>query len=189
MELVKRMVVRVISSLGLLSLSTPGLVLSLPMILAWRVQESWQFKKKGGMEMNYDEVAMYKQLYLFTLLPILNTLYSLVVAYYLGYRYGILSFMLFYPFLWLTTRWFEDGMASLRALRSLYKCFTMSTAQFQDIVEKRKAAAQMVELLGAKHNVKVPVNVYDSGSFFSLLGRRRKDWNETLRPYEIPVGQ
>lgn len=187
LDIIRRIIIRLLSVSALLSIALPGTLLSAPMIIAWRIQEEIQFKKTGGLEKNYDEVAMYKLLYQFTFLPILNVIYTLLVGYYYGFKAGSAFFVCFLPFLWLTVRWFEDGMSSLRALRSLAKYFTHSK-QIDQLREKRAVLASMVSSAAAAFGVESPKAVYDSGSFFSLLGRRHKHWNESLRPFELEIG-
>ena len=101
-------------------------------------------------------------------------------------------------------RWLEDAMASFRAFVSLLRLLFAGGTTLAKLGETRKALHQRVMELsmksmllpenpedhfnssGGKHKGRVGSTTWESSTrYFSLRRRRKRDWNETLRLYDV----
>jgi glycerol-3-phosphate O-acyltransferase/dihydroxyacetone phosphate acyltransferase len=108
--------------------------------------------------------------------------------------------------MWMTLRWFEDGVSALRALISLFRLLTLPKDKLNETRRwrarlERGVNRMAVRRLGLPAD---PVKAFSvkgdsvdwkkekgwvSGSwgrgigYFSITRRRKRDWNETLRWY------
>mmetsp|Transcript_63121 Transcript_63121/g.137244 ORF Transcript_63121/g.137244 Transcript_63121/m.137244 type:complete len:186 (-) Transcript_63121:65-622(-) len=171
----------------LFGLATPGLLLSIPIILAWRIVE--RRKRARGVVDNMDEVAMVKMILVSLPGPLLATFYSILATWFYGFKYGVVSAIGLPPLIWSTVRWFEDGVSSLRSLLTLTRLFAAPPVTLHRLTQARHTLESQVAAYAAQHHIvcrAAPTAVL--GRFLNPWKRRMKDWNETMRLYDVPIG-
>ncbi|KAJ7924990.1 hypothetical protein B0H13DRAFT_2229900 [Mycena leptocephala] len=160
-----RMLVRLAWSLCLFSISMPGLLLWLP---------------TGPIFDTWDEIAQYKLIY------------------------GLISGLcVWFTLMWMTLRWLEDAVSAFRAFTSLVRLLLVGKPTLRSMHVRRedlhtRVMRLAVQTLGlpedpeayfVRHGGKEKGRVrgrWESGSrYFSIKRRRKRDWNETLRLYDI----
>ena len=101
-------------------------------------------------------------------------------------------------------RWLEDAIAAFRAFVSLLRLFFAGSTTLAKLGETRKDLHERVRELsmksmqlpqnpedhfsssGGKHKGRVGSTTWESSTrYFSLRRRRKRDWNETLRLYDV----
>jgi len=106
--------------------------------------------------------------------------------------------------MWMTLRWLEDAIAAFRAFVSLFRLLCAGNATLTKLGETRKDLHRRVKELsmksmqlpenpedhfsssGGKHKGRVGSTMWESSTrYFSLRRRRKRDWNETLRLYDV----
>lgn len=182
--------------LFLFTISLPGLVLWAP-IYATTSYAVWRFRMSGPIWDTFDEIAQYKMIY---------GLASAVVVY----AFSLLVTGPFAPFtavivptvMWLTLRWWEDTVSAARALNALMRLFLLGRHELRRSKTWREKlhlrVTELAEELGlpsdpelyfANRGGKEKGRVrgrWESGSrYFSLKRRRKRDWNEALRWYDV----
>lgn len=105
--------------------------------------------------------------------------------------------------MWMTLRWFEDAVSAFRAFTSLTRLLLVGKPALRSMhVRREELHARIMRLavqtlglpeepetyfadLGGKEKGRVRGR-WESGSrYFSIKRRRKRDWNETLRLYEL----
>lgn len=106
------------------------------------------------------------------------------------------------------SRWLEDAIAAFRAFVSLLRLLFAGGATLAKLGETRKDLHGRVGELsmksmqlpqnpedyfsasGGKHKGRVGSTTWESSTkYFSLRRRRKRDWNETLRLYDVDFPQ
>lgn len=101
-------------------------------------------------------------------------------------------------------RWLEDAIAAFRAFASLLRLLFAGSARLAELGQTRNALHERVmglsmksmqlpenpedhfSLSGGKHKGRVGSTAWESSTkYFSLRRRRKRDWNETLRLYDV----
>jgi hypothetical protein len=101
-------------------------------------------------------------------------------------------------------RWLEDAIAAFRAFVSLFRLLLAGSTTLAKLGETRKGLHERVRELsmksmqlpgnpedhfsssGGKHKGRVGSTTWESSTkYFSLRRRRKRDWNETLRLYDV----
>jgi len=101
-------------------------------------------------------------------------------------------------------RWLEDAIAAFRAFISLLRLLFAGSTPLAKLSETRKGLHERVRELsmrsmqlprdpedhfsssGGKHKGRVGSATWESSAkYFSLRRRRKRDWNETLRLYDV----
>lgn len=101
-------------------------------------------------------------------------------------------------------RWLEDAIAAFRAFASLFRLLSAGSTTLAKLGEIRKDLHERVRELsmksmqlpqnpedhfsssGGKHKGRVGSTTWESSTrYFSLRRRRKRDWNETLRLYDV----
>ncbi|KAF9784425.1 hypothetical protein BJ322DRAFT_847987 [Thelephora terrestris] len=193
-----RMTIRLTWSLFLLSISVPGLLLWFPVLLttAYSVRN---FKKTGPIWDTWDEIAQYKLIY--GLMSGLCVWFGATVA---TLPLAGVTFFAIPLLMWMTLRWIEDAIAAFRAFFSLLRLLFAGSKTLAMLGETRKDLHERVKELsmksmqlpenpegyfsssGGKHKGRVGSTVWESSTkYFSLRRRRKRDWNETLRLYDV----
>ncbi|KAI8450998.1 hypothetical protein BY996DRAFT_4586619 [Phakopsora pachyrhizi] len=198
--IIKRLIFRSLGALILVSVCVPGLVLWTPTFVVTKYFANKQ-KLKGPAWDTYDEVTQTKILWglvtgsLTYLLILLITFPILPIT------------LVFVPLLmWLTLRWLEDLVSSLRAARSLYRMLMLGKVELNELRERRKLLSKAVlkvaveqcglprrsqELLLLTEEGEIEilnkdfVNRFSRSGYFSLRRRRKKDYNEVLRLWDV----
>ncbi|CAH7675205.1 hypothetical protein PPACK8108_LOCUS10181 [Phakopsora pachyrhizi] len=136
--IIKRLIFRSLGALILVSVCVPGLVLWTPTFVVTKYFANKQ-KLKGPAWDTYDEVTQTKILWglvtgsLTYLLILLITFPILPIT------------LVFVPLLmWLTLRWLEDLVSSLRAARSLYRMLMLGKVELNELRERRKLLSKAV---------------------------------------------
>lgn len=102
------------------------------------------------------------------------------------------------------SRWLEDAIAAFRAFVSLLRLLVAGSTTLAQLGETRKDLHERIKELavtslqlpqnpedhfsssGGKHKGRVGSTVWESSTnYFSLRRRRKRDWNETLRLYDV----
>ncbi|KAG8830191.1 NADH:ubiquinone oxidoreductase [Serendipita sp. 399] len=191
-----RILIRVVWMFFLLTISIPGLLLWLPIYLTTSYAV-WRFKMSGPIWDTFDEIAQYKMVYG---LAAGVTVYGLCLL--VTWPVTAITFWAVPLLMWLTLRWWEDAISAARALNALLRLFLLGrhelgrTKVWRDRLHKRvMELAQQLELpedpeayfsrRGGKEKGRVRGS-WESGSrYFSLKRRRKRDWNEALRWYDV----
>ena len=101
-------------------------------------------------------------------------------------------------------RWLEDAVAAFRAFVSLFRLLMTGSTTLAELGKTRKGLRERVWELsmksmqlpenpedhfsssGGKHKGRVGSTTWESSTkYFSLRRRRKRDWNETLRLYDV----
>ncbi|KAJ7188056.1 hypothetical protein C8R46DRAFT_979007 [Mycena filopes] len=195
--ILSRMIVRLTWSLCLFSISIPGLLLWLP-IFATTFYAVHNFKKTGPIFDTWDEIAQYKLIY-----GLISGLCVWFGSSLLTFPFSGLTFFLVPALMWMTLRWLEDAIAAFRAFTALARLLRVGKPTLRSMHVRRedlhaRVMRLAVDTLGlpddpeayfAGHGGKEKGRVrgrWESGSrYFSIKRRRKRDWNETLRLYDI----
>ncbi|KAJ6594158.1 hypothetical protein B0H19DRAFT_1094154 [Mycena capillaripes] len=192
-----RMIVRLTWSLCLFSISIPGLLLWLPVFLT-TFYAVHNFKKTGPIFDTWDEIAQYKLIY-----GLISGLCVWFGSALITFPFSGVTFFLVPALMWMTLRWFEDAVSAFRAFTSLGRLLLVGKPTLRSIHVRReelhtRVMQLAVQTLGlpeepeayfVRHGGKEKGRVrgrWESGSrYFSIKRRRKRDWNETLRLYDI----
>lgn len=185
----KRLFVRLFGAAFLFVVSLPGLALWMPIFFISKLQSEKQ-KKTGPVFDTYDEVAQTKLVY---------GLISFLGVYFMALVFSAL----FLPItaigipvlMWLTLRWLEDFTSSLRAALALFRLLHLGKGQLLLLREMREGLRERVEAVAVrdmglprdsdKYLLDRPKWRGLHAGFFSLQRRRKKDWNEVLRLWDM----
>ncbi|KAJ6499123.1 hypothetical protein C8R45DRAFT_981196 [Mycena sanguinolenta] len=195
--IVWRMIVRLTWSLCLFTLSLPGLLLWVP-IFVTTFYAVHNFKKTGPIFDTWDEIAQYKLIY-----GLISGLCVWFGSAALTFPFSGLTFFVVPALMWMTLRWLEDAVSAFRAFTSLLRLLLVGKPTLRSMHARREELhARVMQLavqtlglaeepeayfasLGGKEKGRVRSH-WESGSrYFSLKRRRKRDWNETLRLYDI----
>ncbi|KAF8210471.1 hypothetical protein K438DRAFT_1916849 [Mycena galopus ATCC 62051] len=192
-----RMIVRLTWSLCLFFISLPGLLLWVPIFLT-TFYAVHNFKKTGPIFDTWDEIAQYKLIY-----GLISGLCVWFGSATLMFPFSALGFLLVPALMWMTLRWFEDAVSAFRAFTSLMRLLLVGKPTLRSMHARREDLHTRVQNLAvqtlglpeepeayfARHGGKEKGRVrgpWESGSrYFSIKRRRKRDWNETLRLYDI----
>ncbi|KAJ7268813.1 hypothetical protein B0H12DRAFT_1096796 [Mycena haematopus] len=192
-----RMIVRLTWSLCLFAISFPGLLLWVPIFIT-TFYAVHNFKKTGPIFDTWDEIAQYKLIY-----GLISGLCVWFGSAALTFPFSALTFFVVPALMWMTLRWLEDAVSAFRAFTSLMRLLLVGkpTLRNMHVLREELHARVMrlaVQTLGlpeepeayfARHGGKEKGRVrghWESGSrYFSIKRRRKRDWNETLRLYDI----
>jgi len=195
--ILSRMILRLTWSLCLFSISFPGLMLWVPVFLT-TFYAVHNFTKAGPIFDTWDEIAQYKLIY--GLISGLCVWFGASIA---TYPFTLVTFLLVPALMWMTLRWFEDAVSAFRAFTALLRLLLVGRPRLQQMYKLREDLhARVLQLatqtLGlpddpeayfARHGGKEKGRVrgsWESGSrYFSIKRRRKRDWNETLRLYDV----
>lgn len=186
-----RLIIRVLHTLILSILALPGLLFWTPIfIIAGR--KAYQTARSGPVIDVYDEVAITKLLYGLTSGLAVYFL-SLGISWYTSH--GVLFVSLGVPLLmWFTLRWIEDILSAARSARSIARMIALGGERMEELRELRDGLYErVVEVatgrLGLPRNAEELVG-HRGGlrrrlGYFSVKRRKKKDWNEVLRLYDV----
>ncbi|SCZ97878.1 BZ3500_MvSof-1268-A1-R1_Chr3-3g06429 [Microbotryum saponariae] len=188
--LVKRLLVRFLGATALFVMCLPGLVFWTP-IFVIATKASRKFKKAGPVFDTYDEVAQTKLVY-GLIVGVIEWLSVCLLTLPLSW----LTLFIFPTLLWLTLRWLEDLTSSLRASIALFRLLLIGKRQLRVLRDMRESLRIRVENLAVK-DCGLPRDaekyierqrgwrLASSLGFFSLRRRRKKDWNESLKLFDV----
>ncbi|KAF7315454.1 PlsC domain-containing protein [Mycena indigotica] len=197
LTIIGRMILRITWAICLFSLSLPGLVLWAPVFITI-VYAVHNFKKTGPIFDTFDEIAQYKLVY--GLVSGLCVWFGATAA---TFPFSVVTFMLVPALMWMTLRWFEDAVSALRAFMALGRLLLVGPTTLRKMYWKRDALYDRVmklaidtlalpnnpEVYFIRHGGREKGRVrgrWESGSrYFSIKRRRKRDWNESLRLYDI----
>ena len=183
------MFLRILQLIIIVPVSVLGLILWSPIFYVCKRQEA-SVMKRTKKPTHVDEVAQYKLLTGFIGLPLTVVCISCVVVWMFSLAWLAILWVL--PtttlFMWLSVRFIEDTIASLRSLRSLYTLFCIPNESHSSLNLTVKALFTRLEarakLCG---NITPPEPPVKRGWWFEVISkfdprrRRKKDWNECLR--------
>lgn len=107
------------------------------------------------------------------------------------------------PFLiWIAVRSFEDAVASLRSFVTLFRMLKLTRVQENQIIDLRNKVKRLISKMVGIYNIQYNFNILnpkydvytDTTTWYNWLhrkisGRQKKDWNETLRLYDVPTDE
>jgi len=195
--ILSRLLVRFTWSLCLFSISLPGLLLWLPVFVT-TFYAVHNFKKTGPIFDTWDEIAQYKLIY-----GLISGVCVWMIGVALTWPFALATVFLIPALMWITLRWFEDAVAAFRAFVVLFRLLRVGKLKLKKMLDVRSDLHSRVMNLGIAE-LNLPENPeshfsqvggrekgrvrgrLDSGArYFSMKRRRKKDWNETLRLYEV----
>lgn len=180
---------RLIICLMVFTAALPGLLVWSPIWYLIKKKEKELLKKGAGWA---DSIAENKMKLAFFFLVILGlTCVSFAPLYLLPILYG---------YLWLMLRLYEEGVASGRSIFGIHRLMTISQEKLNTIIETREetrkcllntvkffplnAAGRIKKYCNDDVNIDETLRAFPKRKWpgnFSLLRRRKKDWNEILR--------
>ncbi|KAH9820974.1 hypothetical protein DFH28DRAFT_1050580 [Melampsora americana] len=191
----KRLVVRLIGAGVLTSICFPGILLWFPAFFtAWFFAE--RQKRTGPAWDTYDEVTQTKLLY--GLASGLITYFTVVLFTFPIFPITAVGVPLL---MWFTLRWLEDLVATLRAARSLSRMLMLGQNELNSLRNQRRKLIEPVRKI-AIEKCRLPIEsekvlldeqnelVIKNGKvsrlgYFSIRRRRKKDYNEVLRLWDV----
>ena len=192
-----RICLRAAWSLILLTISLPGLLLWLPVFITTFIAVH-QFKRTGPVWDTYDEIAQYKLTY-----GLISGLCIWFFSMLVTLPFALLTAVLVPAAMWMSLRWMEDAVAAFRALASLTRLLWIGKPALQQMREKREDLHRRVMELavgtlglpdepetyfaesGGREKGRVRGRWASKAKYFSVRRRRKRDWNETLRLYDV----
>ncbi|CAG8438379.1 10135_t:CDS:10 [Dentiscutata heterogama] len=185
LELIGRIFIRVIWASILATISSVGIILWLPIFTCVKYKE-YQIRKLPK-EDNYDEITQYKLLIATILIVPIYT-----IAVFLTLPFAFITSWLIPLLMWLTIRWTEDLFQAARSSLSLTKLLLLPKEEYDHIKSIRenirvKVQNLAVNELGLPENPEVLVNKSRPRGmgYFSIRKRRKKDYNEVLRLWDV----
>ncbi|KAF4621074.1 hypothetical protein D9613_000385 [Agrocybe pediades] len=191
-----RLFIRLLWALCLFTISSPGLLLWLP-VFSTSFYAVHNFKKTGPIFDTYDEIAQYKLIY-----GLMSGICVWITAVAFTWPIAIVTTFLVPAFMWMTLRWFEDAVSAFRAFTALTRLLLVGKPKLKEMHEARKDlharvlnfAVTVLGLpedpevyflqAGGKEKGRVRGNWESKARYFSIKRRRKRDWNETLRLYD-----
>ena len=157
-----------------------------------------KFKRTGPVWDTWDEIAQYKLVY-----GLMSGLCVWGLAVLLTLPIAPISFFVVPLFMWMSLRWFEDAVSAFRAFASLVRLLWIGPKRITALREIREDLhGEIMELAvdtlglpsdpesyfvqaGTKEKGRVRGRWASSAKYFSVRRRRKRDWNETLRLYDM----
>jgi glycerol-3-phosphate O-acyltransferase / dihydroxyacetone phosphate acyltransferase len=183
--------IRTLHTLLLSIIAIPGLIFWTPIFIVAR-RKAYLTAHSGPKVDVYDEVAQTKLLY---------GLGSGLIVYILtlGWSWyssrGILFTSVGVPLLmWFTLRWIEDILSAARSARSIFRMIVVGRKRLAELYDVREGLyGRVVEVatgqLGLPRNAEELVSTTGGMrrrlGYFSVKRRKKKDWNEVLRLYDV----
>jgi len=183
--------VRCFHTILLALLALPGLIFWTPIFIVAR-RQAYYTAHSGPIADVYDEVAQTKLLW---------GLGSGLVVYFitLGWSWyssrGVLFTSIGVPLLmWFTLRWIEDLLSAARSARSIFRMLVVGKTRLEELrIVREGLFVRVIEVatgrLGLPRNaeelVKTQKGLRKRLGYFSVRRRKKKDWNETLRLYDV----
>ena len=186
----KRLVIRVAGAAFLFGISIPGLLLWTPAFIATR-RATAKLKRSGPVFDTYDEVAQTKLVW-----GLGTSLAALALANLACLPVALVTLPLFPALMWLSLRWLEDCTSSVRAALALFRLLHMGKRQLLLLREMREGLRARVETVAVREaGLPADAGALEEQSkgwkvgrvvgFFSLQRRRKKDWNEVMRLWDV----
>ncbi|EMD37618.1 hypothetical protein CERSUDRAFT_114270 [Gelatoporia subvermispora B] len=187
--------------LFLLFISVPGLLLWLPVFVTTFIAVH-QFKRTGPIWDTWDEIAQYKLIY-----GLISGLCVWFGATLLTFPIAPITAVLVPVIMWMALRWLEDAIAASRAAAIHLRLLLAGPTRLRALQAQRcglhaRVMDLAVNVLGLapdpeahfatsggpdKGRVKgrVKGRWASKTKYFSVRRRRKRDWNETLRLYDM----
>jgi len=192
-----RLLVRSLHTLLLGIIALPGLIFWIPIfVVAGR--QGRRTATSGPLVDVYDEVAQTKLLY---------GLGSGLVVYFMSlgwsYTFSVHKYWMLFTsigvplIMWFTLRWIEDMLSAARSARSIFRMLVIGRAKLEELRVLREDLLERVmevavKRLGLPRDAEELVASGKGGGlmrrrlgYFSVRRRRKKDWNEVLRTYDV----
>ncbi|ESK96626.1 acyltransferase domain protein [Moniliophthora roreri MCA 2997] len=190
-----RMGIRLIWALCLLSLSMPGLLLSLP-VYTTTFYAVHNFKKTGPIFDTWDEIAQYKLIY-----GLISGIIVWLLGVLLTLPFAMITSILIPALMWMSLRWVEDAVSSVRSFMALARLLRVGKPALKEMYERRQDLHGRVLDLAISIDLPADPEAYfveaggrekgrarglweSKAKYFSIRRRRKRDWNETLRLYD-----
>ncbi|OCH84678.1 hypothetical protein OBBRIDRAFT_785863 [Obba rivulosa] len=194
--IIYRLLVRLAWAVFLLSISIPGLLLWLPVFVTTFIAVH-QFKRTGPVWDTWDEIAQYKLIY-----GLISGLCVWLGSVILTFPVAPLTAVVVPATMWISLRWLEDAISASRAVASLTRLLIVGQGHLRALQAQRSDLHARVTELADILGLPVDPERYfaesrgvDKGrvkgrwasktKYFSVRRRRKRDWNETLRLYDM----
>ncbi|CAG8436162.1 9489_t:CDS:2 [Diversispora eburnea] len=185
LNLTGRIFFRIIGTIILATLAFPGWILWAPVFIAGKYKE-YQIRKLP-LEDNFDEITQYKIIIaLIFLIPIY------IFFLFMTFPFIMVTSWLMPLIMWLTIRWTEDFFQAFRSCLSLTKLLFLPEEEYDKIKSVREDIRKRVQIL-AVNELGLPDNPEKlitksrprGMGYFSIKRRRKKDYNEVLRLWDV----
>ncbi|KAH9951520.1 hypothetical protein B0H21DRAFT_842014 [Amylocystis lapponica] len=194
--MVFRIVVRLSWTIFLVTISLPGLLLWLPVLITTVIAVS-RFKRTGPIWDTWDEIAQYKLIY-----GLISGVCVWVTAILLSLPVAPLTAVVVPVGMWMSLRWTEDAVSAFRAVAALSRLLLIGRPRLDALLALRASLhARVMELavqtlglqadpeqyfaeIGGRQKGRVQGRWESKAKYFSVRRRRKRDWNETLRLYD-----
>ncbi len=195
--IVYRMILRFYWASFLFFISLGGLALWLPVAVT-TFYAVHNFKKTGPVWDTWDEIAQYKLIY-----GLISGLCVYVAAIVVTFPIFPVTSVVVPVAMWMSLRWFEDAVSAARALFALGRLLCVNPDTLSRLRATRSDLHHRVVHLavdglglpsdperhflvsGEKDKGRVVGRWAKETNYFSVRRRRKRDWNETLRLYEL----
>lgn len=197
--MVYRIVIRIAWLSFLVFISLPGLTLWAPVFITTTLAVR-RYKQTGPIWDTFDEIAQYKMVY-----GLAAGLAVWLCAVLATWPLAPLTALGVPAVMWLALRWLEDAVAAGRALVALVRLFALGGTELARVRAWRELLHARVMALARdvglpqdperyfrerggrqKGRVRAGTWGWESGArYFSLKRRRKRDWNEALRWYDV----
>ncbi|KAI5117785.1 hypothetical protein M0805_000428 [Coniferiporia weirii] len=195
--ILRRIAVRLLMLALLLPLALPGLILWSPIFIAAKRAAS-RTARGGPIWDTWDELAQAK---LVAGLAAGLGVWALCVA--LTLPFAFITAPAVPALMWMTLRWLEDGVAAGRALRALAQLLILGPRRLGEMHASRETLYARVMRLaveglglpadpetyftvdGVREKGRVRGRWEGKVKYFSVRRRRKRDWNETLKLYDM----
>lgn len=181
--------------LGMIAL--PGLVLWAPVFATTKLAVK-RFTKSGPVWDTYDEIAQIKLVY-----GLASGFFVWAVCVLVTFPMAPLSVFAIPAIMWMSLRWYEDAVSASRAFMGLIRLLRMDPKTMKEMRERREYLHARLMTLATKY-LRLPEDperfFLESGGkekgrvrsaweskvkYFSVRRRRKRDWDETLRLYDL----
>jgi len=172
-------------------IALPGLIFWTPIFIVARRQAYYTARSGPTIDV-YDEVAQTKLLYG---LGSFLLVYSITLIWSWYSARGVLFPAIWVPLLmWFTLRWTEDMLSAARSTRSIFRMICIGRKRLDELRDVRDGLyIRVVEVatgrLGLPRDSRELVKTQKGRrrwlGYFSVRRRRKKDWNEVLRTYDV----
>jgi len=194
--IVYRLVVRLWWSIFLFTLSIPGLILWLPVLITIFIGVH-EFKRTGPVWDTWDEIAQYKLIY-----GLVSGVCVWIGAMLLTFPIALLTGVFVPICMWMTLRWMEDAISAFRAFVTLARLLLVGQERLKEAqVQRERLHARVMDLAvntlglppdpehyfqeaGGREKGRTRGRWASKAKYFSLRRRRKRDWNEILRLYD-----
>jgi len=197
LKIIYRILVRFSWMTCLAFIALPGLILWAPVFATTRYAVK-RFTKSGPVWDTYDEIAQTKLVY-----GLASGFVVWAVCILTMPPLAPITAVAVPAIMWMSLRWYEDAVSASRALMGLIRLLRMDSKTTKEMRERREYLRSQLMTLATNY-LRLPEDperfFLESGGkekgrvrgawesrvkYFSVRRRRKRDWDETLRLYDL----